>query len=379
SVVGLTFDAVWKPILNLLISLVCFSVCYELLLLLEKSNKKWLKKLCIVTSFLITEKPTKTEVYISMSAYNEVVFMCDKKRGIVNSEQFAEDEISFSSVYAESKEKLKNAGIVDASEIDWLVCEVLGIKRGQIRLQTKITQEHRKQIENAVNKRIKGEPITKIFGRAEFYGYEFKVTKDVLSPRMDTEVLVENALKYAKDKMNILDMCTGSGIIAISMAKNVNANFTAVDISEKALAVAQENAEKNNVKITFKLSNLFENLKKTKKFDIIISNPPYIQTQDIEKLDTEVKDYDPKIALDGGEDGLDFYKKIINQSPDYLTKNGYLMLEIGVGQKQSVEALLKENFEDIRTIKDYNKINRVIIAKLKDKKGSKNVRTNNKN
>lgn len=368
ALVGFTSNTIWKPVINLIISVFCFSICYEILLFLEKSKQNWVNKLCIVTSFLITEKPTKTELYIAMSAYNEVVFMQDKKRGIVNSEQFKDNETSFSSIYAESKEKLKNAGICDTSEVDWLICEVLGISRGQIRLQTKITQDQRKQIESAINKRVKGEPITKIFGRTQFYGYDFKVTKDVLSPRMETEILVENALKYAKEKMNILDMCTGSGIIAISMAKNINANFTAVDISEKALAVAQENANKNNVKITFKLSNLFENLKKVKKFDIIISNPPYIQTQDIEKLDIEVKDYDPKIALDGGEDGLEFYKKIIQQSPAYLTKGGYLMFELGIGQKQDVENLLKQDFEQIKVIKDYNKINRVIIAKLKEKK-----------
>ena len=150
--------------------------------------------------------------------------------------------------------------------------------------------------------------------------------------------------------------------------KNIDANFVAIDISEKALLVAQENAKNNNVKITFKKSNLFDNLKKGKRFDIILSNPPYIPTKDIEDLDIEVKNYDPKIALDGGIDGLDFYKKIINQSPQFLADEGMLMLEIGMGQSKDITKLLDEDFEDVKVIKDFNKIDRVIIAKLKDKK-----------
>ncbi len=379
ALVGLTSNEIWKPFVNLVITLFCFSVCFEILFLLENSKIKNLYKLCIITSFLVTEKPTKTEIYISLSAYNEVVFMQDKKRGIVNTEDFKNNELSFSSVYAECKQKLKNAHIEDVSEVDWLVCEVLNISRGQLRLQTKVTQAQKNAIENATNKRIKGEPITKIFGKTNFFGYDFKVTKDVLSPRMETEILVEQVLKYAKAKMNILDLCTGSGVIAISIAKNVNANIVATDISDKALLVAQENAESNQVKVVFKNSNLFENLKKGKKFDIIVSNPPYIPTQDIAKLDKEVKEYDPKLALDGGEDGLEFYRKIIKESVNYLTLNGMIFFEIGINQKKHIVEMLEENFENIKVIKDYNKIDRVIYAKLKNLKEIKNVRANRKN
>ncbi len=378
ALVGLTSNQIWKPFVNLIITLFCFSVCYEILFLLENSKIKNLSKLCIITSFLVTEKPTKTEIYISLSAYNEVVFMQDKKRGIVNTEDFKNNELSFSSVYAECKQKLKNAQIEDASEADWLICEVLNISRGQLRLQTKVTQSQKNAIENATNKRIKGEPITKIFGKTNFYGYEFKVTKDVLSPRMETEILVEQVLKYAKDKMNILDLCTGSGIIAISIAKNVNANVVATDISDKALLVAQENAQNNQVKVVFKNSNMFENLKKGKKFDIIVSNPPYIPSQDISKLDKEVKDYDPKIALDGGEDGLDFYRKIIKESVNFLSDKGMIFFEIGINQKKSIVKMLEENFDNIKVVKDYNRIDRVVYAKLKNRKEIKNVRTNGK-
>lgn len=368
SLIGFTSNEIWKPFVNLIISVICISISYEILLLLEKSKFSWLKKSCIVTSFLITERPTKTEIYISNSALNEVNFMKNKMRKEVNTKDFKENEISFSSVYAETKQKLFNAGIEDTSEVDWLICEVLGINRGKLKLQTKITLEKKKQIDNAILRRIKGEPITKIFGRTSFYGYDFKVTKDVLSPRQETEILVEQVLKFAKDKMNILDIGTGSGIISISIAKNINANITAIDVSEKALVVAEQNAKINNVKINFKNSNLFENLKSSKKFDIIVSNPPYIPTQDINKLEKEVKDYDPKFALDGGEDGLDFYKRIILNAPRYLAKNGKIFFEIGIGQKNDIVELLKQEFTDITTIKDYNKIDRVIYATLNKRK-----------
>ena len=164
----------------------------------------------------------------------------------------------------------------------------------------------------------------------------------------------------------------------MSLAKNVDAHITATDISEKALCVARQNAQNNNVKIELKLSNLFEDLKYGKKFDIIVSNPPYIPTDEISNLDVEVKNYDPKLALDGGSDGLDFYKKIAKTSPKFLAKGGRLFLEIGYNQKEEVKALLQDNFEDIVCIKDYSKCDRVIIAKVKEK-GKKNVRTNSKN
>lgn len=368
SLIGLTSNAIWKPFVNLIISVACFSISYEILLLLENSKVKWIRQSSVITSFLITEKPTKTEIYISRSAYNEVLFMQNKKRGTVNTEEFKENEASFSSIYSECKEKLKNAGIDDASETDWLICEVLGISRGQIRLQTKINLEQKKQIENAVIRRIKGEPITKIFGKTNFYGYDFKVTKDVLSPRQETEILVEQVIKYTTAKMNVLDIGTGSGIIAICVAKNTNANVIAVDISDKALSVAEENMKLNNVKITLKNSNLFEDLKSSKKFDIIVSNPPYIPSDDIEKLDIEVKNYDPKLALDGGKDGLDFYKKIIKEAPRHLAKNGKIFFEIGINQKDEIKEMLKQDFDNIKVVKDYNKIDRVIYATLKSKR-----------
>lgn len=368
SMVGLTANTLYKPFVNLLISLFCFTISYEILLLLENSKFIWLRKSCIITSFLVNEKPTSTEVYIAMSAFNEVKFMNTNKRQVLDSQNLKDGEVSFSSIYAESKLKLKNAGIDDDSELDFLLCEVLNTKRGKLRLITKIKQSQKKQIEEAVKRRISGEPITKIFGHTNFYGYDFIVTKDVLSPRQETEILVETALKHIKGKKRVLDLCTGSGIIAVCIAKKSDANVVATDISSRALEVAQKNAEKNNVKIALKKSDLFLNLKTTKKFDIIVSNPPYIPTSDIEGLDVEVKDYDPRISLDGGEDGLKFYVDIIDAAPQYLNKHGMIFFEVGKGQSRDVAKFLEKDFENIKIVKDYSNINRVVYATKKSKR-----------
>ena len=162
-----------------------------------------------------------------------------------------------------------------------------------------------------------------------------------------------------------MDVGTGSGAIAVTIAKNSEAQVSALDVSKSALMTAQGNAKKHDVKIEFIHSNLFENLKKRKRFDIIVSNPPYIPTKDISKLDVNVRECDPKIALDGGEDGLFFYREITKNAIPHLNNGGMIFYEVGKGQAGAVRKILKENgFKDIKTIKDYNKIERVICGKL---------------
>lgn len=363
SLLGLTLNAWYNPIINLNISVFVFGLCYEILLWLESKKSKFAYNICALTSFLITEIPTATEIYVAESAYNEVILMRNKKRKILD--DTAVNAVSFALVYAKVKQKLKQNNIEDSSEADFLICETLGITRGKLRLLTTVSFTQEKIIYKMLERRIKGEPLTKIFERAEFYGLEFFVNADVLSPRMETELLVEQVIKNANKSSKILDIGTGSGAIAIAIAKFCNCEVTAVDISEKALAVASHNSIKNNTKVDFKISNLFECLKKRNKFDIIVSNPPYIKTEDIEGLDVEVKNYDPLIALDGGESGLEFYKKIIDSSPLYLKNNGKLFFELGVNQCEQVKQMLKQNFTNITVIKDYNKIERIIYATLK--------------
>ena len=220
-----------------------------------------------------------------------------------------------------------------------------------------------------IKKLCEGIPIQHITNRQEFMKLTFFVDENVLIPRPDTEILVEEVIKIAK-KINakkILDLCTGSGAIAVSLAKYIeNSIITATDISSKALNVAKLNAKNNEVedKITFIESDLFKNLKK-EKYDIIVSNPPYIKKEVLKKLDKEVQK-EPNLALDGGYDGLDFYRKIINKADEYLKFNGYLCFEIGYDQKEDVENLLKEQekYVNITCKKDLCDTERVIIAKL---------------
>mgnify|MGYP004518794939 FL=1 len=216
----------------------------------------------------------------------------------------------------------------------------------------------------------KGVPIEHITHQKEFMKLSFFVDKNVLIPRQDTEILVEEVINIAK-KINakkILDLCTGSGAIAVSLAKYLpQAEITAIDISNDALKIAKKNAISNNVQnqITFISSDMFTNLSE-EKFDIIVSNPPYIKTNVIKNLDIQVQN-EPYIALDGGKDGLDFYKKIINESYQYLKYSGYLCLEIGFDQKIDVIELIEntERFTGTYSKKDLFDNDRIIVTRLK--------------
>ena len=220
-----------------------------------------------------------------------------------------------------------------------------------------------------VKRLILGEPLQYITGIQEFMKLNFLVTKDVLIPRPDTEILVEEVIRKAENISNpiILDLCTGSGAIAVSLAKYIkNVHICAVDISSKALEIAKKNAELNGVKnnIEFIESNLFDKIKE-RKFDIIVSNPPYIETETIKTLSKDVQS-EPKIALDGGKDGLDFYRKIADSGSKYLNRQGYICLEIGYNQRIAVRQILenKKRYVNINCIKDLCGNDRVITAQI---------------
>ena len=233
------------------------------------------------------------------------------------------------------------------------------------KLTDKEEQEYLKYIELVAQ----GEPIEHITHQKEFMKLDFYVDENVLIPRQDTEVLVEEVIKIAKNirAKKILDLCTGSGAIAVSLAKYLeNIQITALDISRKALDVAIANAKNNHVqeKITFVESNLFQDLRQ-EKYDIIVSNPPYIRRKEIETLDKEVRK-EPKIALDGGEDGLDFYREIINKGYEYLKYGGYICLEIGYDQKEEVMQIIKDKKQYTETYckKDLYDNDRVVVTRL---------------
>lgn len=267
---------------------------------------------------------------------------------------------------------LKNNNITEPNIKARLVMQyVLNKPREYLLVYDKLELMLRQEVNyfKAIKKLCQGIPIQHITNRQEFMKMTFYVDENVLIPRQDTETLVEEVIKISKKigAKKILDLCTGSGAIAVSLAKYIEkSQITAVDISKKALNVAKLNAKNNEVenKITFVESDLFTNVKK-EKYDIIVSNPPYIKKEVLKKLDKEVQK-EPKIALDGGYDGLDFYRKIINKAEEYLKFNGYLCFEIGYDQKEDVEELLKneEKYTNIQCIKDLCDNDRVIIAKL---------------
>lgn len=218
-----------------------------------------------------------------------------------------------------------------------------------------------------IEKLTKGIPLQHITHRQEFMKMDFFVDENVLIPRPDTEILVEEVIKIAQkyNSPRILDLCTGSGAIAISLKKFVpNADITAVDISEKALEIAQKNAEKLEAKINFVKSDLFDKLD-NKKFDIIVSNPPYIRKDEIKKLSEEVQK-EPKIALDGGEDGLDFYRIIAEQAINYLKTGSFLCFEIGYNQKNDVIKIIEDeqNYKNTYYKKDLYGNDRIIITQV---------------
>lgn len=250
-----------------------------------------------------------------------------------------------------------------------LLANILNVKKEYLLIHSEeeIKQEDKIKYENCIKELIKGKPLQYITNKQEFMGLDFYVDENVLIPQPDTEILVEKAIEIAEttQKNKILDMCTGSGCIAISLAKKINnAQITAVDISNSALNVANKNAINNNVenKIKFINSNMFNNIEE--KFDIIVSNPPYIETETINKLEIEVQN-EPHLALDGGIDGLKFYKTIANNAFKYLNENGYLLLEIGYNQQNSVTQLLQDigKYKNIETIKDLGGNYRVVIAR----------------
>ena len=218
-----------------------------------------------------------------------------------------------------------------------------------------------------IEKLTKGIPLQHITHRQEFMKMDFFVDENVLIPRPDTEILVEEVIKIAQkyNSPRILDLCTGSGAIAISLKKFVpNADITAVDISEKALEIAQKNAEKLEAKINFVKSDLFDKLD-NKKFDIIVSNPPYIRKDEIKKLSEEVQK-EPKIALDGGEDGLAFYRIIAEQAINYLKTGSFLCFEIGYNQKNDVIKIIEDeqNYKNTYCKKDLYGNDRIIITQV---------------
>ena len=275
------------------------------------------------------------------------------------------------------RNKLINNKIEDAIiKSDILLQFVLNMEKTEliINQEKEVSEENKNTYFYYIEEIIKGKPVQYITNEQEFMNLKYYVDKYVLIPQPDTEILVEEGIKkiieIEKKHIKVLDLCTGSGAIAIAIKKHAEklkkyVEVYASDISEEAIKIAKKNAKTNNVSINFIVSNMFENIEE-KDFDIIISNPPYIKTKIIDTLSKEVQN-EPHIALDGGEDGLFFYRKILEKGHKFIKQKGYILLEIGYDQKNDIIEILKtiNEYEDFKCIKDLSNNDRVILLKRK--------------
>ena len=275
--------------------------------------------------------------------------------------------MQYQELYRMGKARLTEAKIPEA-ELDarLLLEEVCGTDRNDLLVHgdKEVPPEQCDRYVEYIQRRQKREPLQQITGYQEFMGLRFKVTPDVLIPRQDTETLVEEVMRYLHDGMHLLDMCTGSGCILLSLLKYSNdCEGTGCDISEKALKVAEENAEMLSLNASFVQSNLFENI--SGKYEFIVSNPPYIPTGVIPTLMEEVRDHEPVSALDGREDGLYFYREIVEKAGEYLYPGGMLFFEIGYDQAEKVSSLMQEaGYQEVTVCKDLAGLDRVVYGTL---------------
>lgn len=275
--------------------------------------------------------------------------------------------MEYKALYEMGVKQLKEAGIEEASlDARLLLEETCGTGRNDLLAHgdRQVAQELSDRYMSRIEERKRHIPLQHILGYQEFMGIRFKVTPGVLIPRQDTETLVEEALKICQPGMRLLDLGTGSGCIVISLMKNAH-GMTAIgsDISKQALLVAKENGKLHEVDIDWIRSNLYENI--TGRFDLIVSNPPYIAQADILELMPEVRDFEPVGALDGGVDGLEFYRQIVAQSKDYLNKDGYLYLEIGYDQGPAVTNMMcAAGYREVSVIKDLAHHERVVKGRI---------------
>lgn len=277
--------------------------------------------------------------------------------------------MALGALFGEGKRILREAGI-EEWEIDaWYLLEhVLGCTRNDYYLnpERRLEEDQEREYLELIQKRTTHIPLQHLTGSQEFMGYMFQVNEHVLIPRQDTEILVEEALRYMRAGMNILDLCTGSGCILLCLLKMVPGLMgLGTDISGQALQVAEKNREELGLKTEAELqkSDLFEQVEG--RFDCILSNPPYIPSKVIGSLMEEVREHEPGIALDGGEDGLHYYRKITEQSPAYLKPGGMLFLEIGYDQAEAVTGLMEQDFTNVNVVKDLAGLDRVVYGSLR--------------
>ncbi len=365
SLIGENVEKFYRVLLKITLLPVVAGLSYELLKGLAKTDCFIVYPLKVPGMLLqkvTTREPDDKMIEVAIAAFKTVMEMDNdpniEEKKFVVSKKCSELLKDVNSILLQNK-------IFEGSESEWIVSIILGKKRSEIYCDKIVSPKYVEQVMNVVKERITGRPLWYCIGDTDFYGYTIKVDERVLIPRPETEELVAEALKCIDKGKTVLDLCTGSGAIAIAIKKESDAKVSAADISEDALNVARENAKLNEAEIEFIHSNLFDAVsgENNRKFDVIVSNPPYIKTCDINSLQKEVREFEPILALDGGADGYDFYKKIISKVKDHLNENGVILFECGVGQAPDIVKMFS-GFSKIEIINDYQNIERIIKAVL---------------
>lgn len=357
-------NGVLKFLINIAIELILLpliaGVSYEILKFLAKFDNKFVNFFkapgMLVQKLLTTREPDEDMIEVAIAAFNKVLEM-DADPAVPETE-FVTGGI-LSKMLAATKKKFKANGI-DESDAEWIYSLVLDIKRSELGEERMVTLAESKKIKAIIDERLTGRPLWYIIGDTEFYGCKIKVDERALIPRPETEMLAELTVKSVEDGFKVLDMCTGSGCIAVSVAKNCadkRVSVTAADLSDAAIMLAKENAQLNGVKVDFVQSDLFRSVRG--RFNIIVCNPPYIKSGDIPNIQKEVREYEPKIALDGGDDGLEFYRRIAKSVRSYLARDGILLLECGEGQTEEILKLF-ERRDYAMVIKDLSGVERFL-------------------
>lgn len=335
---------------------------YELLMILARSNfvllrpLKWFGK---QFQKITTKEPDDSMCEVAIAAFNKVLEM---DADLTIQEEHFPKPMSLDQ-FREVVRPLATLVYGEYYNVDYMVADVLRLEEHQLKSNLSIPFGWQVRVEKYMQQFKEGKPIQYVVGSSMFFKRRFLLDSKVLIPRQDTELVVEQAIIYANNGTKVLDMCCGSGVMGITLAKEKGANCTLVDISKDALKLAKLNARRLKAKVKTVQSDMFGNVKG--KYELIVTNPPYIPTQDIATLDDSVKNYEPHLALDGGEDGLDFYRVIASQSKQYLTKKGVVIAEIGYNQGEAVkEIFVSNNFANVNVINDYSGNNRIIVAQL---------------
>lgn len=359
----------WKAVLLRTLIHIAFlpfiaGISYEMLMLLANTNfvlfrpLKWLGK---QFQKLTTREPDDGMCEVAITSFNAVLQM-DADESI--------EEVKFPAPLSleEFKQKLADSNLAELAGIkndDWFLAAVLRVPQEKLAKVTAIPYGFVIRLDKMKERLSNGEPWQYVLGRVEFYGRTYEIDSNVLIPRQETELVTEQLVKRLNKKSTVLDLCCGSGVIGITAALETGATVTLADVSKDALQVAKNNAQRNKAKVDFIQSDMFANM--CGKCSAIVCNPPYVETDVIETLDSSVKDYEPHLALDGGKDGLDFYRILADKAIKHLAKKGLLVLEIGYNQGDAVKNLLESKF-DVEVIKDYGGNDRIVIATVKNLK-----------